>query len=429
MFSKITTLAKNKLAILTCFLLLFTVMSLAAFWTFGKSNQRASSNVSTSFQSSSTVQDISSASANSLSFVSSSSSQSPIFDKNFEFGNKDLSKHPKPWLLANTQFNEYLLDQNNQLIIPAADYKIKGSSRSLNLEPIQIGDIIYFPYLEGKIAVIDTQKQTLSWVQTDFQIADMSVFNGKYYLTEINQQDFCDYKQKNRCNIWEVDRQTLAKKSIFANMSSGHSGAGNYGRFNQSLSFADQDYFWLKNTGTLCTAGPCGDICQSESRAKYDLKTGKFIEAFMVNTNCKLYKSIKEEYKDYLGINIPVFTKYDELKREFIPNSSVVYEDSNCIFDRLDNTRKYDILLGKCKDTNTKLNQIMMEKTYNQPAAVFAKKAKNDKSQYKCGDFSYDETANNKTGIKLVGDQTVNMFGSKPIVEEWKQAYDWTCIN
>jgi hypothetical protein len=106
----------------------------------------------------------------------------------------DLVKNPKPWSLIRAEFTptslkdgysvNKLVDANLNEVLPSFnDYNLNNSS---SMRPIFVesSKTLYFPYRWGKIAVLNMETGDLKWDTFDFEIAQMSLFGGKYYLNE-----------------------------------------------------------------------------------------------------------------------------------------------------------------------------------------------------------------------------------------------------
>lgn len=329
-----------------------------------------------------------------------------FFDNNSKV--KNLIQNPKPWLLVD---NKYLLDQNNQLIIPAINNEVNGVNGNAfyNLKPIQTNEILYIPYVEGKIEIINIKKQTVDWVNLDFKIASMSLFGDKYYFTELNK-DNCDFTQKH-CDIWEIDKKTLQKRSIFQEMYIGGQ-KPSYGEFKQKLEFVDKDYFWLSERGTECFDGACAPPCASREIIKYDLKNAKFIEKYVIGNDCILYKTKSHNTSEEFNKND--FGYYDPTKEKYTYTAEIIAENKKCTA-KLENYQPgIEDFSVECKGEDERLHQILNQQTYTPSSNI--KILEKDKDV--CGNFSYVKN----------GPNYIASYKGQSFADELWGSYDSNCI-
>ena len=102
---------------------------------------------------------------------------------------------------------------------------------------VESSKTLYFPYRWGKIAVLNMETGDLKWDTFDFEIAQMSLFGGKYYLSEY--KEICrpeEYSQTLTCNLWEIDRSNLKDRKV----------ALDNVKTNEIVVFANDQNVWLK---------------------------------------------------------------------------------------------------------------------------------------------------------------------------------------
>lgn len=160
----------------------------------------------------------------------------------------DFEKNPKPWSLIRAEFGptsmfenysvSKLVDANLNEVLPSFnDYNLNNSSY---MRPIFVesSKTLYFPYRWGKVAVLNVETGDLKWDTFDFEIAQMSLFDGKYYLNEY--KEICSpekYSQILTCNLFEIDRSNLKDRKV----------ALDNVKNNQIVVFADEKNVWLKS--------------------------------------------------------------------------------------------------------------------------------------------------------------------------------------
>ena len=159
----------------------------------------------------------------------------------------DLTQNPKPWSLVRAEFvptsmfENYsvnkLVDANLNEVLPSFnDFNLENYN---SLKPIFVesAKTLYFPYRYGRIAVLNMETGELKWDTFDFEIAQMSLFGGKYYLNEY--KEICrpeEYSQTLTCNLWEIDRSNLKDRKV----------ALDNVKTNEIVTFADEKNVWLK---------------------------------------------------------------------------------------------------------------------------------------------------------------------------------------
>ena len=168
----------------------------------------------------------------------------------------DISQ--KPLLLTDTG----LLDQNKQSLLPQI-------SPYPNPKPIFVESekTIYFPYGEGYIAKINVETGEVKWDIFDFQISQMSLFNGNYYLTEYRKGCIGDSRtagiENVKCKIFEIERKNPQSRKVLIEVNSS----------DLYVAFTNPSNFWLA-TG-FAGAGEASSIGFSKYK-----KSGEFVENF-----------------------------------------------------------------------------------------------------------------------------------------------------
>lgn len=268
-----------------------------------------------------------------------------------------------------------LLDQTGSQIdlgLSLVENKQTGpQSSSGQLLPIQVGDIIYIPYPSGNIVALNSKTKQYRVDTFDFTIADMSLFNGNYYLKEYDKDCDLGFKiEQCRIKFWEINREDISKKRVILNKV----GLENYAYSKFELTYADQNNFWLKNAFSEGGRG-------FEKYTKYNLKTSEFIEGY----------NLQFEF------GIPTLVTFFDLRGENQGGFDTNQETAKTLY-----TLEVD---ESCNENSTEINRTECSKFFDNinkyliSLLKFAPYEPEPASAQKCGDW--ESRSNQGSGAQL----------------------------
>lgn len=291
----------------------------------------------------------------------------------------DFAKNPKPWRLVRAELSpspssgsygvNKLVDVNLNEILPSFnDFNLENYN---SMKPIFVesAKTLYFPYRYGKIAVLNTETGDLKWDTFDFEIAQMSLFGGKYYLNEYKETCDADkYSQILTCNLLEIDRSNLKDRKV----------ALNNIKNNQIVIFANEKNVWLKTIYKQ----KYSSYGQSSSESGFTQNSFSNIEI----EKFEKYKSKKdsisfpsfhltfEQTKDLIGVSFDDRSNYPKLQEEKVANCPKSDRQNPCWSEMEKLVNKYRQGL-EFKDEE--LEKFWSELKENKPQNL----------EIKCGDF------------------------------------------
>jgi hypothetical protein len=218
---------------------------------------------------------------------------------------------PKPWLFLN---DGKLVDSNKGLIVDFQDVN--------SLKPIYIDSEsqIYYPYDTGKIAIINTKEKSVKFEYLGFEIADFSIFQGKYWITESVKDCPKSNMGYSNCNkkIYEINKSNFQdKKIVFDKV-----GLGRYYGIEPNLEFVDENFLYLQELW--------GDSCSAYiSFTKLDRKTMKFIDKYQIDYSCGNY-IVTQILKPVWEIGNDDYEANKKWQKELYNSKNIVNRDGYC---------------------------------------------------------------------------------------------------
>jgi len=307
-----------------------------------------------------------------------------------QFTQIDLTKNPKPWILLDDE----LIDNNNQKIIQViTELKTGNGWNNKWLKPILTKENkLYFPFWIGQIAVIDLENGKVNWQDLGFEIKDLSLFDGKYFVT-----NDCSLDARN-CSIFQIDRQTLEKKKILGKDYYRNMGAVSCDGF--TFSFANSEYFWMKKR------------CYDRQINKYKIENGEFVEGF----SFAKWPCCASDFEDYgyrIGKELVDFYSPKYADQEFDKDGKKTTKDVRILLEK--RLPKTEFESGSYEKNDFKIDEQKADKFYK-PADDFwqslfpfdvKEKTAKDLKAGKCGKFSWDfDPTFHREGYKLKFDNT-----------------------
>ena len=258
----------------------------------------------------------------------------------------DPSKNPKPWSLVRAEFHptnfgggysvNKLVDTNLNEVLPSFNDSNMDNSNSMKPIWVESSKTLYFPYRYGKIAVLNVETGDLKWDTFDFEIAQMSLFGGKYYLNEY--KEICDSDksvQTLTCNLFEIDRNNLKDRKV----------ALEDVKNNNIVAFADAINVWLRtiNKDRYNSYGQSSSQSDFTSVSFSSNESQKFAKYTPKNDKFAKYKSKTDSYnfdnyaqisfdqtKDLFGISLRFYKPQVERKDETVKNCPKSDRQNSC---------------------------------------------------------------------------------------------------
>ena len=292
----------------------------------------------------------------------------------------DMAKHPKPWLLV----GQNLLDNNKQKVIELPNLEMSDGGNYDNwlqnrgrwLDSILIKNKLYLPFWVGQIAIIDTDNGEVKWQDLGFEIKDLSMYDGKYFVMK-RENCGIGINYADNCPIFSLDRGSLVEKKVYDPSFDTMGCAGCCGVIRRIV-FADSDFLYLSE---ICSYG-------SKEISKYRIDNNKFVEAYLYEKE-RCYGFCEPNKKSVISkITVDLYNpKFSKLTPE--EKEKILRENSQILLENYTTNEQLGI-----KDRFDKNASDIVEK-FHQPARELWQKlfpfntVKTEPKPGSCGRFSW----------------------------------------